>query len=71
MLLLPLFVATKVIVTVCAANMKRLCGPVLSSSRFPWKNLMSHILTTFVFLVPFTVDYSQERIAKKNAPSHS
>ena len=51
--------------------MKFACGPVLDSSRVPWKNLIFRMQTNVVLRGPATVEYSHDRIAKKNAPSHS
>ena len=38
---------------------------------FPLKNLMLSTFSSFIFLYPDTLTYSQERIAKKNAPMNS
>jgi hypothetical protein len=43
-------------------------GSRWDNSFLPLKNLIMFVVSIFVFLVPFTLRYSHERIAKKKAP---
>jgi len=44
-------------------------GSVCSTNRLPWKNLIFFTQSNFVFRLPWTAKYSQERIAKQNCQS--
>ena len=46
-------------------------GSECCSSRLPLKNLMLRRHSILVFLVPETLRYSQDLIAKKNAPMNN